>query len=112
MDFEKMVQRAVNAEVKAGLKSSTMVQDSDIRCPRGHRPSNSTAAKVQTQETKDSHPEEPKVKETRLALSWAEASEPSEQACKEKKKKSTRKGETRIRPRLIPPMQRRFRRRR
>ena len=64
-DFEEMVQRAVNAEVKASLRSSTMVRDSDIRCPRDHHPSNSTALKVQTQGTtaKDSSRlEEPKTK--------------------------------------------------
>ena len=87
MDFEEMVQKAVNVESKAGLRSSTMVRDSDIRCPRGHRSSNSTAAKMQTQGTKDSHPEEPKVKETRPAPSRAEASKPFEQARKKKKKK-------------------------
>ena len=87
MDFEEMVQRAVNAEFKAGLISSTMVRDSDIRYLRGHRPSNNTAAKVQTQGTKDSHPEEPKIKKTRPAPSRAEASEPSEQVRKEKKTK-------------------------
>ena len=87
MEFEEIVQRAVNAEAKAGLKSSTMVRDSDIHCPRGHRPSNSTAAKVQTQGTKDSYPEEPKVKETRPAVSQTEASKPSKQVRKEKKKK-------------------------
>ena len=67
MDFEEMVQRAVNAKSKAGPRSNTMVRNSDICCPRGHRPFNSTASKVQTQgiTTKDSHPEEPKVKETR-----------------------------------------------
>ena len=48
IDFEEMVQRAVNAEAKAGLRSSAMVRDSDIRCPQGHRPSNNTASKVQT----------------------------------------------------------------
>ena len=83
MDFEEMVQRTVNAEAKAGLKSSSMVRDSDIHCPRGHCPSNSTAAKMQTQGSKDSHPEEPKVKEVRPIR--AEASEPSKQARKEKK---------------------------
>ena len=87
MDFEEMVQRAVNAETKAGLRSSIMVQDSDIRCPRSQCSSYSIATKMQTQETKDFHLEEPKVKETRPAPSWSEASEPSEQACKEKKKK-------------------------
>ena len=33
IDFEEMVQKAVNAEAKAGLRSSAMVQDSDIHCP-------------------------------------------------------------------------------
>ena len=87
MDFEEMVKSAVNVEAKAGLRSSTMVRDLNIRCSRGHRPSNNTAAKLQTQGTKDSHPKEPKVKEVRPTPSWAELSEPSEQARKEKKKK-------------------------
>ena len=66
-----------------------MVRDSDIRCPRGHRLSNSIALKVQTQgtTTKDSHPKEYKVKETKPTLTRAKASKPSEQARKEKKKK-------------------------
>ena len=89
MDFEEMVQSAVNAKAKAGIRSSTMVRDSDIRCPKVHRPSNSTTSKVQTQgtTTKNSHPEEPKVKEPKPTPSRAEASKPSEQARKEKKKK-------------------------
>ena len=33
MDFEEMVQRAVNAEAKAALKFSGIVRDLDIRCP-------------------------------------------------------------------------------
>ena len=37
MDLEEMVQRAVNAESKTSLKSSAMVQNSDIRCLRSHR---------------------------------------------------------------------------
>ena len=82
-----MVQRAVNAESKAGLRSSAMVRDSDIRYSRGHRPFNNTAAKVQTQGTKDFHPEEPKIKEARPAPSRAKANKPSEQTCKKKKKK-------------------------
>ena len=48
MDFEEMVQRAVNAEVKAGLRSSTMVRKSDAYCPKGHCPSHNTSSKVQT----------------------------------------------------------------
>ena len=46
MDFEEMVQKAVNAEVKAGLRFNTMVRDSDIRCPKGHRLFNSITTKM------------------------------------------------------------------
>ena len=87
MDFEEMVQRAVNAEANAGLRSSTIVRDSDIRCPRSHRFSNSTVVKVQTQGTKNSHLEEPQIKEVKPTPSRAEASELSKQARKKKKKK-------------------------
>ena len=48
MDFKDMVQKAVNAEAKAGLRFSTMVRDSDARCPKGHHPSYNTSSKVQT----------------------------------------------------------------
>ena len=48
VNFEEMVQKAVNAEAKAGLRSTIMVQDSDIRCPQGYCPSKNTASKVQT----------------------------------------------------------------
>ena len=62
MDFEEMVQRTVNAEDKAGLRSSTMVRESDARCLRGHRPSHNTSSKVQTQETTA---KEPRIKESK-----------------------------------------------
>ena len=81
MNFEEIVQKTVNAEAKAGLKSSTMVWDLDICCPRGHRLSNNIVSNVQTQKTtaKCSHPEEPKIKNVKSTLSWAaEASEPLE----------------------------------
>ena len=73
MNFKEMVQRVVNVKAKAGLKSSVMVQNLDICCPKGHRISNSTASKVQTQgaTAKDSHPEELKVKKARPISSWA-----------------------------------------
>ena len=68
MDFEKMVQKVVNMEAKAGLTSNAMVRNSDIHCPQGHSPLNSIASKVQTQETsakelrsKDSRPKEAKL---------------------------------------------------
>ena len=62
MDFKEMVQRAVNAEAKASLRSSTMVWESDIRCPQGYRPSHNTSSKVQTQETTT---KEPRTEESR-----------------------------------------------
>ena len=46
IDFEEMVQKVVNAEVKADLRSSTMVRESDARWLKCHRPSNNTASKV------------------------------------------------------------------
>ena len=67
IDFEEMVQKAVNAEVKAGLRSSAMVRDLDIRCLQGHRPSNNTASKVQTQGTSTKGPEESRTNEAKPA---------------------------------------------
>ena len=46
MNFEEIVQRVVNMEAKAGLRSSTMVRDLDAHCPRGHYPSHNTFSKV------------------------------------------------------------------
>ena len=48
VNFEKIVQRAVNTEVKASLRSSTIVRNSDIRYPRGKRFFNNIVLKVQT----------------------------------------------------------------
>ena len=92
MDFEEMVQRAVNAEVKAGLRSSTMVWDLDIYCPRGHRPSNNTTSKMQTQGTtaKDSfRPEKPKAKEIKSVRT--DAVESLKQDKKNKKNRQDKK---------------------
>ena len=98
MDFEEIMQRAVNAEAKAGLRSSAMVRDSDICCPQGHHPSNSTASKVQTQgtSTKEPRPKESKIKEAKPAKKktpappWTNAAESSEQDKKDKKDKKRR----------------------
>lgn len=65
-----MVQKTVNAEVKADLKSSIIVQNLDIYCLRSYHPSNSTSttSKVLTQGTtakesysKDSRPKKKKL---------------------------------------------------
>ena len=60
--FEEMVQKAINAEAKAGLRSSIMVRNADSCCPRSHRPSQNTSTKVQTQ---SSTVKESKLKESR-----------------------------------------------
>ena len=77
VNFEEIILKAVNAEAKAVLRSSTMVQDLDIRCLRGHHPSNSTASKVQTQETtvkelclKESRPKEAKLVKEKAPASF------------------------------------------
>ena len=105
IDLEEMVQRAVNEEAKAGLRSSAIVRDLDIRCLQGHRPSNSTASKVQTQATsaKEPRPEESRTKEAKQAkgkapaLPWTNAVESSEQGKKDKKDKKRRFRERRER---------------
>ena len=46
VNFEEMVQRAVNAEAKAGLRSIIMVEISNIYCPQSHCPFNNTTSKM------------------------------------------------------------------
>ena len=78
MKFEEMMQKAVYVEAKAGLKSSNMVQNLDICCPRDYRLSNSIVSKVQTKRTtaKDFYLEEFKVKKVKpILFRTAEASE-------------------------------------
>ena len=95
-----------------GLKSSTIVRDLDICCPRDYRLSNSTASKVQIQEAtaKDSHPKELKVNKARPTSSWTTkaTTEPLEQARKKKKRKRyPKRRDERSRPRRVPPTKRR-----
>ena len=83
MNFKEMVQRI------AGPRSSNMVQYLDIRCDRGHRFSNNTAVKVQTQGTtvKDPCPEKAKTKDPKPILFCINAVEPSKQEKKDQKDK-------------------------
>ena len=67
MDFEEIVQRVINMEAKADLRSSTMVRESDVYYPRSHRPFHNTFSKMQTQgiiakqpRTKESKPKKAK----------------------------------------------------
>ena len=90
IDFEEMMQKAVNAEAKVGLRSSTMVQDSDAHCPKGYRPSHNTSSKVQTQGSnhKDSsRSEEPKPKDSKPAPLHDNAAKPAKKDDRKDKKK-------------------------
>ena len=110
IDFEEMVQRAVNAEAKAGLRSSTMVRESDARCSKGHHLSHNIPSKMQTQGTTAKKPrtKEFRLKEAKLtdgknpALPRSKSAEPGKTSrtdkrreyLEKKKKKPHRKNNT------------------
>ena len=88
-----MVQKTVNAEAKAGLKSSTMVRESDACCPKGHRLSLNTFSKVQTQGSsyKDSpHSKKSKPKDPKPAPSRDDMAKPVKTEDRKEKKKRLR----------------------
>ena len=87
--FEGMIQKTVNVEAKAGLRSTIMVQDLYAHCPRGHRSSYNTFIKVQTQGSKDSsRPKEMKLKDLKSTPSRDNAAElPKKDDNKDKKKR-------------------------
>ena len=88
MDFEEMVQRTVNAEAKAGLRSSIMVQDLNARYPKGYRLFHNTSLKVQTQGSKNSSSsEELKPKDSKPALLRDNVAEPAKKEDRKEKKK-------------------------
>ena len=88
MNFEEMMQRAVNAEAKAGLKSSTMVRNPNVRCLRSHRPSHNTSFKGVDPGSKNfSRSKEPKPKNPKPAPSHDNAAEPAKKEDRKEKKK-------------------------
>ena len=94
MNFEEIVQKAVNVKAKAGLRSTIMIWDSNICCPRGYYLFNNTASKVQTQETiaKDfSRPEKSKIKDSKSVPPCDGLAEPAKKENKQKKFKHQRK---------------------
>ena len=119
--FKEMVQRIVNIEAKAGLRSSTMVWHLDAYSSRGHHPSHNTSSKVQTQGSKNlSRPKKTKPKDPKSAPSHDDTAEsPKKDDGKDKKKGSEVKGKnilesrkSRFRPLMsTPPMSQRKRRR-
>ena len=76
MNFEEMMQKAVNMEGKVGLRSNTMVRDSDTCCPRSDRLFHNTSLKMQTQGSKDSsRSKKPKPKNPKPVPSYDNAVE-------------------------------------
>ena len=95
--FKEMVQRAVNAEAKAGLRLSIMVRNVDFRCPRSHHLSQNTSTKVQTQGSivKKSKPKESRPKDSKPANGKTPAlprtNEPKKISRQDKKKEYLKK---------------------
>ena len=91
------MQKTVNVEAKASLRSSIMVRDVDSRCLRGHRLSQNTSTKVQTQGStaKKCKPKESRPKDLKLANGKTPAppciNEPEKISRQDKKKEYTKK---------------------
>ena len=80
------MQRIVNAEAKAGLGSSTLVQHLDACCPKSYRLSYNISSKVQTQGFKDSsHYEEFQPKDLKPTPSYSNAVESAKKKVKKKR---------------------------
>ena len=97
MNFGEIVQKVVNAEAKASLKSSTMVRNSDIRCSQGHCPSHIILLKVQTQRTTAKEPRAKKSRLKKMKLidgktpALSRSNEPAKSNCKKKKREWLKK---------------------
>ena len=65
------MQRAINVEAKAGLKTSTIVWNLDVYCFKDQRPFYNTSLKMQIQETTVKEPctKESRTKKIKLANS-------------------------------------------
>ena len=91
MDFEEIVQRAVNAEAKEGLKSSTIVRNLDAHCPKSYHPFHNTSFKIQTQGSKNSsRSKKPKPKDPKPAPSRYNVAESAKHQNRKDKKKKLR----------------------
>lgn len=82
------MQRIVNIEAKAGLRSSLIVRNLDTRYSKGYRSSHNTSSKVQTQGSKDSfRSKKSKPKKPKSTLSSDNVAEPVKKIDKKDKKK-------------------------
>ena len=96
-----MMQRAVNIEAKAGLKSSIIAQKLNVYYSKGHRSSYATFSKIQIQKTKEFKLKESRPKESKLAkgktfaLACIIFAEPGKTFCQDKKKEYLKKKQDR-----------------
>ena len=60
--WNKIVEKAVDAEAKAGLRPTSYVRKTDRRCPHGNRPAHTTTVKAQAPLMKNSRAKEPKAR--------------------------------------------------
>ena len=102
----KIVQRAINAKAKMGLKSNTIVWNSNIYFSRGYCLSNNIVVKVQTIKTifKEPHLKKIKTKDLKLILSFtnvAKLSKPEKNDWKFKKKSFDKEKSGKIPQQLI-----------
>lgn len=88
--FKEILQKAVNGEVKTGLKSSAIVWDLDVCYLKDHCLSYNTSSKVQTKGFKDfSQSEDPKLKNLKFAPPRDNMAKPAKKENKKKSPKST-----------------------
>ena len=89
MNFEEMMQKAVNAEAKAGLRPSIIVRDLNTCYPKSHRPSHNTSSKMQIQGSNHKHSpcsKESKSKDLKSAPPRSNMAEPAKKEGEKKKK--------------------------
>ena len=63
--FDQMVKKAVDAKAKSALRPRSSTKKMDQNHPQGNRPANSTIARSQGSNMKDSWTEEPEVQDTK-----------------------------------------------
>ena len=92
--WEQLIEKAIEAEAKAGLQPSFILREMDQRCPRGNRPAHTTVAKSQASASSARDPQTEPSTEKALApdkpphFLRSEHGETSDKkAWKEKKKK-------------------------
>lgn len=102
--WKELVEKAIDAEAKAGRQPTSFVREIDQRCPWDNRPAHTTAAKAPTQgsssmrdprvEEPKSKPQEPKSSPSSHPLRSKNVEASEKKARKDKKKWRHQKGST------------------